>query len=98
MELTLLQEALVGVAASAITQALRLLANNFGWAPNEEQTVAGLFVVSVGFALAFFGIPEVTGSDPLAIAEQIAQGAVFVVGAAGLSYSLLLKKVLRSAD
>ncbi len=98
MELTLLQEAFVGVAASAITQGLRLLANRFGFKPNLEQTNIGLFAVSVGFAVAFFGIPEVAGSDPLAVAEQVAAGGVAIVGAAGLSYNLLIKKVLRKAS
>jgi hypothetical protein len=95
MELTLLQASAVGVIASVITQGLRLAFNRFGVTPNIEQTNVGLFAVSAVLGVAFFGLPDVAGSDPLAIAEQVAEAGVALVGAAGLSYNILLKKVLR---
>jgi hypothetical protein len=98
MELSLLQVELVGIAASVVTQGLRLLANRFGWSPNLEQTNIGLFVVAAALGLGFFGLPEVSGSDPAVFAESLVAAAAQVVGAAVLSYNILLKKVLRPAE
>ncbi|KKL44717.1 hypothetical protein LCGC14_2362900 [marine sediment metagenome] len=98
MELTLLQASAVGVLASVITQGLRLAFNRFGWTPNLEQTNIGLFAISLGLGVAFFGVPEVAGSDPLAVANAVVLAASSLVGAAGLSYNILLKKVLRPIE
>ena len=94
MELSLLQAAAVGTLAAVITQALRLIANRYGYVLNREQIYTGLFGVSLLTGLAFFGIPEVTGSDPLVVAESLISAAISIVGAAALSYNILVKKVL----
>ncbi|KKL20101.1 hypothetical protein LCGC14_2458790, partial [marine sediment metagenome] len=63
-----------------------------------EQTNIGLFVVSLGLGVAFFGVPDVAGSDPLDVANALLVAATSLVGAAALSYNILLKKVLRPIE
>ncbi len=94
MELTLENLAYVGIAASVITQALRLAANRFGWYAPREVANIGLFVVSIGLAVAFFGLPEVVPGDPVATSQAILTAALAVVGSAGLVYNVILDKVL----
>ena len=97
MELSLLQAAAVGTLASVITQGLRLVANRFDYRPNREQINIVLFSVSLVLGVAFFGVPEVAGTDPLEVAQALTSAAISIVGAAALSYGLLVKKVLLPA-
>ena len=97
MELSAEQIMYVGVVASVAVQALRLLANHFEFKPSDEIVAIALFVVSIGMGIAFFGLPEVSGSDPMELAQALAQSALAVFGSAVGIYILLLKKVLRPA-
>ena len=84
----------IGLVASVVTQALRLLANHYGYkAPREVASVA-LFVISVALAVAFFGLPQISGGDPSVLAGALLQAAAAVFGSAALIYNVLLDKVL----
>ena len=84
----------IGLVASVITQALRLLANHYGWkAPREAVNIA-LFAIAAGLAVAFFGLPQIGGSDPADFVGSLLQAAAAVFGAAVLIYNVLLDKVL----
>ena len=97
MELSVDQIFYVGVVASVVVQALRLLANHFEFKPSREIVTVVLFVVSIGLGIAFFGLPEVSNGDPMELAGKLVAGAAAVFGSAVGIYTLLLKKVLRSA-
>ena len=98
MELTVLQLGVLGIVASAVTQGLRLLANRFGYKPNEVVTNIGLWILSIPIAIGFFGMPELpTGSDPAEVANALAIAATTVLGSASLIYNVFMKRVVRSA-
>ena len=97
MELSVDQIFYVGVVASVVTQALRLLANHFEFKPADEIVTIVLFVISIGLGIAFFGLPEVASNDPMELAQALVASAVAVFGSAVGIYTLLLKKVLRQA-
>ena len=97
MELSAVQIMYVGVVASVVTQALRLLANHFEFKPADEIVTVVLFVISIGLGIAFFGLPEVSNGDPMELAGKLVASAAAVFGSAVGIYTLLLKKVLRSA-
>jgi len=84
------QLVIVGVVASVLTQALRLLAEHFGFVPSKLVINVVLFLLGVGLGVAFFGIPEL-GPDPVAGAVSI---GVQIAGSALLIYNVLLDKVL----
>ena len=84
----------IGLVASVITQALRLLANHYGWKAPREVTNIALFVIAAGLAVAFFGLPQIGGSDPAEFVGAVLQAAAAVFGAAVLIYNVLLDKVL----
>ena len=98
MELDAGQLALIGVIASVVTQGLRLFANWRGYNPGREVITGGLFVISVGLSVAWFGIPEVASGDPMDLARALLVGATGVFGSAALVYNALLNRVLREAD
>ncbi len=98
MELDPTQLIYIGVFASVVTQGLRLLANRFGYKPGRVVVNVGLFVLSVPLAAAFFGLPEVGGSDPMELAQALIVGAATVFGASALIYNTLLDKVVLPAN
>ena len=94
MELSVENLVVIGLVASVVTQALRLLANRFGYkAPREVVNIA-LFAIAAGLAVAFFGLPEVGGADPADFVGTLIQAAAAVFGSAVLIYNVLLDKVL----
>ena len=97
MELSAEQLIYVGVVASVIAQALRLLANHFEFKPSREIVTIALFVISIGLGIAFFGLPEVASGDPMELAGKLIASAAAVFGSAVGIYNLLLDKVLRQA-
>jgi len=97
MELSMEQLVMIGVVASVVTQALRLLSSHFGYTPSRLVTNVGLFVLSIGLAVAFFGLPLVGGDDPFLLTQDLLQAALAVVGSAGLIYNIFLDKVLLPA-
>ena len=97
MELSAEQLIYVGVVASVLAQALRLLANHFEVKPSREIVTIALFVISIGLGIAFFGLPEVSNGDPMELAGKLIASAAAVFGSAVGIYNLLLDKVLRQA-
>ena len=97
MELSPEQLLYIGVVASVITQALRLLANHFEYKPSRIVVNIVLFIISIGLGIAFFGLPEVAGDDPMELAGALLANAAAVLGSASLIYNVLLDKVLRQA-
>ena len=97
MELSAEQLIYVGVVASVIMQALRLLANHFEYKPSRVVVNVVLFVISIGLGIAFFGLPEVASDDPMELASALIASAAAVLGSASLIYNVLLEKVLRQA-
>jgi len=97
MELDAGQLVMIGVIASVVTQGLRLVANKFGFKPSRLVVNVGLFVLSIGMAIWFFGLPVVGGDDPFQLTQAVLQAALAVVGSAGLIYNIFLDKVLVSA-
>ena len=94
MQLSPEQLIVIGMVASVVVLALRLLANRFGYnAPREVVTVA-LFAISAGLAVWFFGLPAVAGQDPSELAQALIAAAAQVFGSAALIYNVLLSKVL----
>ena len=98
MELDPTQLIYIGIVASVLTQGLRLLASRFGYTPGRVVANVFLFVVSVGLAVGFSGLPEFAGSDPAEIATAVLAAATTVVGSASIIYNVLLDKVLVSAS
>jgi hypothetical protein len=94
MELAAEQLIYIGVVASVITQGLRLIAKRYGYKPSRLVVNVGLFVLSIGMAVAFFGLPVVGGDDPFVLSQAVLQAALAVVGSAGLIYNIFLDKVL----
>ena len=92
MELTPEQLIVIGIVASVVTQALRLIAERFGFVPPKWAINVGLLVISVGLALAFFGF-ELPGdvADPVGF---VVEKAVALAGSALLIYNIVLDKVL----
>ncbi len=80
----------VGLVASVITQALRLLAEKFGFVPSKLVINVALLLLSAGLGVVLFGMPEL-GADPVA---GIVNLAVSIAGSALLIYNVLLDKVL----
>ena len=80
----------IGLVGSVATQALRLLAEHFGFVPNKVIINVVLLVISAGLAVAFFGIPA-AGADPV---EGYVNAAVGIAGSALLIYNIVLDKVL----
>lgn len=76
---------IIGLVASVVTQALRLLANHYGYRAPREVVSLTLFAISAGLAVWFFGVPK-TG--------DIVGSAAALFGAAVLIYNVLLSKVL----
>src|SRR3990172_7809746 len=94
MQLTVEQLIYVGIIASVLTQALRLLGAKFSFTPNRLVTNLVLFAVSIGTSVAFFGLPEVAPGDPMVFANALLVAGIQVIGSAGLIYNVLLDKVL----
>ena|SRR3990167_9061861 len=97
MELSPENLAVIGLVASVVTQALRLVARHFGYIPTREVVNVGLLAISVALASWFFGLPIVEAGDPLAFAQALIAAAAAVFGSAALVYNLLLDKVLLPA-
>ena len=97
MELDAAQIVVIGIVASVITQGLRLAASKFGFSPNRAVVNVGLFVIAVGMAAWFFGLPLVGGDDPFVLSQSVLQAALAVVGSAGLIYNVFLNRVLLPA-
>lgn len=97
MELSAEQLIYVGVVASVVVQALRLLANHFEFKPSREIVTVVLFVISIGLGIAFFGMPEVASGDPMELAQALVASAAAVFGSAVAIYNVLLDKVLKQA-
>jgi len=95
VELTAEQLIYIGVVASVITQALRLLASHFEYKPSRAIVNIALFVISIVLGVAFFGLPEVVSEDPMELAGALIANAAAVLGSASLIYNVLLEKVLR---
>ena len=85
MELSPENLVVIGLVASVVTQALRLLANNYGYKAPREVVSLALFAISAGLGVAFFGVPE--GGD-------IVGTVTALFGSAVLIYNVLLNKVL----
>ena len=98
MEISPDQLVYVGIVASVVTQALRLLASRFGYTPGREIVTAVLFALSVPLAVAFFGLPEVSGSDPAELAQALVVAAAAVFGSSALIYNVLVKRVVREVE
>jgi hypothetical protein len=94
MELSPENLIVIGLVASVVTQALRLLASRFGYTASREVVNVALFALSVGLAAWFFGLPAVGGTDPSEFAQALVQAAAAVFGSAALIYNVLLNKVL----
>ena len=97
MELSPEQLIFVGIVASVVTQGLRLLAKHFGYKPSRIVVNVGLFVISIGLSVAFFGMPEVSNGDPMELASKLVAAAAGVLGSASIIYNIVLNKVLRPA-
>lgn len=97
MELTAVELMYIGIVASVIVQALRILVEHFDFELGLEATNVVLFVVAMTVAVAFRGLPAFGGENPAEIAQAVLMAALQVVGVAGLIYNILLKKVLQSA-
>jgi hypothetical protein len=81
---------IIGIVASVIVQALRLLSEYVGFTPNRLVITVALMLVSGGLGFVFFGAPEL-GADPVAGFVNV---AVSIAGSALLIYNVLLEKVL----
>jgi len=81
---------LIGIVASVATQALRLLAERFGFVPSKIVISVALMAIAGGLGYAFFGAPAL-GVDPVAGFVNL---VISVSGAALLVYNVLLDKVL----
>ena len=97
MELDAGQVVVIGIVASVITQGLRLLASKFGFQPSRVVVNIGLFVVAIGMAVWFFGLPVVGGDDPFVLSQSVLQAALAIVGSAGLIFNVFLDKVFQPA-
>ena len=97
MELDAAQLVIIGVVASVVVQGLRLAAKKFKFNPSRIVVNIGLFVISLGMAVWFFGLPIVGGDDPFVLSQAVLQAALAVVGSAGLIYNVFLDKVLQPA-
>lgn len=90
MEFDVVQLAILGGVASVFTQALRLLAEHFGYVPSKIVVNVAVFVIAVAIAVGFSGIPEL-GPDAV---TGIVTFAVSIAGSALLIYNIVLDKVL----
>ena len=98
MELSPENLVVIGLVASVVTQALRLVARYFGYIPTREVVNVGLLAISVALASWFFGLPVIgPAGDPMAFAQALIQAAAAVFGSAALVYNVLLDKVLLPA-
>ena len=80
----------IGIVASVLVQALRLISEYAGWVPPKWLINVVLLLVGGGLGVLFFGMPEL-GADPVAGVVNI---AVSIAGSALLIYNILLDKVL----
>lgn len=91
MELSPDQIIIVGMVASVVTQALRLIAERW-FVPAKWVVSLALLVISFGLAYAFFGFDIPGGvEDPVGF---IFEKTLALAGSAVILYNLLLDKVL----